>query len=313
MSFCTVCGRARSESARFCTGCGTEFPGAGVAAGATAPAQIAEPRSAGTGPGDPLESFRAASPAETVTGPPDEPPSYRDQLPPPPPPPVRPLQEPPAQRRRAIVIAAGALAVLLVGGGSYALTTTLTAHGGASAQRPGSGRTYPAAHPTIRPATSAQSAAQPPSPSPSSQPTPTAARSSSPGTTVRVTAAAARNPAAPAVVALLDRYFTAINSHSYTGYQSVLDQQMREGNTASSFASGYRTTTDSAESLTSLSGTSGGGLAAAVTFVSHQQPADSPSDSSCTDWAITLYLVPGGSSYLIGPPPPGYRASYQAC
>jgi hypothetical protein len=32
-----------------------------------------------------------------------------------------------------------------------------------------------------------------------------------------------------------------------------------------------------------------------VTFTSHQQPAESPDNSACDDWTITLYLVPDGT------------------
>lgn len=128
-----------------------------------------------------------------------------------------------------------------------------------------------------------------------------------------VVAAAAASPAAPQVQTLLGRYFTAINEHDYSQYSSLLDQQMKQDNSLSSFSNGYATTTDSAETITGISDTGGGDLAVTVTFTSHQDPADSPDNSSCTDWVITLYLVPQGGSYLIGSPPSTYSASYQAC
>jgi hypothetical protein len=56
-----------------------------------------------------------------------------------------------------------------------------------------------------------------------------------------------------------------------------------------------------------------GGLKATVTFTSHQDPAQSPDHSSCIDWGITLFLHRAGATYLIGMPPPGYRAGLQAC
>jgi hypothetical protein len=65
--------------------------------------------------------------------------------------------------------------------------------------------------------------------------------------------------------------------------------------------------------LTSLSDAGSGGLAASVTFRSQQNPADSPDNSSCDQWSITLFLVPDGTGYLIGPPPSSYQASFQAC
>lgn len=121
------------------------------------------------------------------------------------------------------------------------------------------------------------------------------------------------NPAEPAVAAFLDKYFTAINSHDYTAYSSLLDAREQSVNTPSSFNTGYGSTTDSVEALTGITGTSAGGEAATVSFTSHQSPAESPTKTSCTSWNITLYLQPNGGSYLIGPAPAGYHASYQAC
>ena len=113
--------------------------------------------------------------------------------------------------------------------------------------------------------------------------------------------------------ALLDRYFTAINARDYAAYAGLLDRQRRRHETAASFRSGYGSTTDSDETLTAISDTGSGDLAASVTFTSHQKPADSLEHSSCTRWAITLYLVRHGTGYLIETPPAGYRAYYQAC
>ena len=128
-----------------------------------------------------------------------------------------------------------------------------------------------------------------------------------------VAPAAATNAAAPQVQTLLEHYFAAINAHNYAAYSSLLDAQMRGQNSQSHFDSGYATTHDSAETLTSISGTSGGSLAATVSFTSHQSPADSINNSSCTAWTITLYLEPQGSGYLIGAPPSGYEPSHQDC
>ncbi len=126
-------------------------------------------------------------------------------------------------------------------------------------------------------------------------------------------AAAAASPAAPQVQTLLDRYFTAINEHDYSQYGTLLDPQMQQDNASASFAAGYATTTDSAETVTGISNTGDGDLAAVVTFTSYQDPSDSPDNSSCTQWAITLYLVPQNGGYLLGAPPSTYSPSYQAC
>jgi hypothetical protein len=130
---------------------------------------------------------------------------------------------------------------------------------------------------------------------------------------VAVASGAADNPAATQVTALVNSYFTAINNRDYSAYASLLDQQARQRNSESTFDSGYATTTDSAETLTSISDTGSGGLAASLTFTSKQSPADSPDDSPCDQWSITLFLVPNGTGYLIGTPPSGYQAAYQAC
>jgi len=53
--------------------------------------------------------------------------------------------------------------------------------------------------------------------------------STSSGSTVAVSAAAAGNAAAPQVTAFLNRYFTAINAHDYQAYDSPLDQQLQLG------------------------------------------------------------------------------------
>jgi hypothetical protein len=128
-----------------------------------------------------------------------------------------------------------------------------------------------------------------------------------------VASAAAGNAALPQVIALLDRYFSAINRHDYAAYADLLDAQVLQRTPASEFYSGDGSTTDSDATLTAISDTNSGGVAASVTFTSHQQPADSPDHSACNDWSITLYLVPHGTGYLMGEPPAGYQASYTSC
>jgi hypothetical protein len=143
--------------------------------------------------------------------------------------------------------------------------------------------------------------------------------SSGPGSTgpggagqVTIGPAASQNANASSVAAFLGRYFTAINTRDYQSYSSLLSPPMRQ--TAAQFASGYRSTVDSAERLVSISAGPNGDLAATVTFTSHQDPADSPDhQQSCTNWSITLFLERTSGGYLIDQPPPGYHASYQAC
>ena len=169
------------------------------------------------------------------------------------------------------IVVAAAVIVLGAAGGAYAVTAS---HGhGKAAGEPTETASIAASQgaPTSAAQTSAAPATSAPAP-------PTA----SSGTTVAVASAAASNPAASQVTALVNGYFTAINQHDYSAYASLLDQQAQQQNPESTFDSGYATTTDSAETLTSISGTGSGGLAASLTFTSQQSPADSPDNSSCS-------------------------------
>jgi hypothetical protein len=124
---------------------------------------------------------------------------------------------------------------------------------------------------------------------------------------------AASDPAEPQVVAFLVDYFTAINDHDYQAYVSLLDSQEAAALTPGAFAAEYATTADSAQTLTGIADGSGGSEAAAVTFTSHQSPADSPDGSACDLWSVTLYLVPAESGYVIEHSPPGYSPVVRAC
>lgn len=209
------------------------------------------------------------------------------------------------RRKRALIVAAIVAFMVAAGAGGFALALSLAGHGQIAPQS-----SSPAARLSLPSGT--EPPPPPPTPAPSLTPTSTPSTSAPTGTTVSVAAVTA-NPAAPQVQTLLVRYFTAINEHGYSQYSSVLDQQMQQDNPSSSFAAGYATTRDSAETVTGISDTGGGDLAVRVTFTSRQDPADSPDNSSCTDWAITLYVVPQDGNYLIGSPPSSYSPSYHAC
>jgi hypothetical protein len=303
MSLCATCGRPRSGTAPFCAGCGTRFADA---------ADAAEPAGAevtrwDTHVGIPGGSAQSASPPAgppTVVPPVPVPPTVVASAPVPPPSvppdpwsrpgPVPPgpaafgPPPPPRRGRAGLGVALVIVAVLAVGGGAFALVSALTAH---------KNGTQAAGQPT--PSASSTAAA-----SPATGPA---------GGTVAVAPAVAGDPAAPQVRALLERYFTAINDHDYAAFGALLDARLRQQNTKSSFATGYATTHDSAETLTSIRDDGGGELAATVSFTSHQSPADSIDNSPCMAWTITLYLRPQGSGYLIGTPPSGYKPAYQSC
>ena len=124
---------------------------------------------------------------------------------------------------------------------------------------------------------------------------------------------AATGPHEAAVVAFLNRYFHAINSHSYTAYQKLFSPSLRSGLSATTFSTGYGTTRDSAATLHSISLTTAGELEAAVTFTSHQQATASPTNSTCTAWTISLYLSKDGGRYVLQTPPAGYQPVSRSC
>ena len=209
-----------------------------------------------------------------------------------------PARRPPGRRNKGIFIAVAVIAFLAVGGGAYALVANHS-HGSAAPPTPSAS------------ISATQSAPSSPT-APTTAPPTSAPPSTSSGSTVAVSAAAAGNGAAPQVTTFLNSYFTAINTHDYQAYDSLLDQQLQPY-PQSSFDAGYGSTTDSDETLTGITDTGSGGEAASVTFTSHQQPAESPDNSSCDQWSITLFLVPNGNGYLEGAAPSTYHASYQAC
>jgi hypothetical protein len=130
---------------------------------------------------------------------------------------------------------------------------------------------------------------------------------------VAVDPAAASAPHEAAVVAVLNRYFSAINDHAYGAYERLFSPAVRSGLSQATFMAGFGTTHDSAVTLRRMSALGTGELEVSVTFTSHQQPSASPTQSSCTAWQISLYLVKQGRRYLLTAPPPGYQASYRSC
>ena len=164
------------------------------------------------------------------------------------------------------------------------------------------GRPRPASPPPTRPADSTRT----PAATPSVPPSP-------PGLPISVAPAAASSPHETAVLPFLSSYFTAINNHDFAAYQQLFSPPLRAELTATMFTAGYGTTTDSAITLTDIGVIGAGELVAQVTFISHQQAVASPTDSACTSWSVSLYLLQQGSSYLLQQPPAGYQASYSAC
>lgn len=123
--------------------------------------------------------------------------------------------------------------------------------------------------------------------------------------------AAAREPHAHQIAALLMRYFAAINSHNAGAYAYLFIPALRAG--LRHLTPGYRSTTDSDERLTGLFATGPLGLAATLTFTSHQSPVDSPDQAACDRWDITVFLKHTSTGYRIRRPRPGFPDTVQPC
>jgi hypothetical protein len=191
--------------------------------------------------------------------------------------------------------------ILAAGGGAYALVSSLRGRTPSAAPTTELTTTPPAPPPTTAPPTDTGTTSPPPT-------TPSTTTSAG---TVALAPGAAGNAASAQVVDLFNRYFDGINTHNYSEYAGTLDAGMRGKNDQSTFNSGYATTNDSTETITSISG-SGSNLTAVITFTSSQDPANSVDNHSCNTWQLTLPLVAQGSGYLISSPPPGY-AQYTDC
>jgi hypothetical protein len=267
----------------------------------------------GIAPSQPVYGLAPSQPAQAY-GPPGQPAPVTETWAPTPPSYEAPPSGPsgPGRRRgKGAIVIAVVVAVLVAGGGAFAAVTLLTGKHHNNAGGPTSSPTPRHSSPTA-PTSPAQSATATSSPTTSSSPTASPTVSPTPSG-VAVGQGVAGNAAEPGVVAFLNSYFKAINAHDYAAYNALLEPQLQQNDTQSSFDNGYGTTHDSAETLTSIAGTGGGGEAATVSFTSHQSAADSATNSTCTSWIITLYLEPNGQGYLDGPAPSGYHASFQAC
>lgn len=290
MGPCATCGQLTEPEADFCPAC------AGYAAPGTvysyAPSRLS--RADGelekilvplSPPHAPAEDYRLAEPAG----------GWRTAEPIPAAPATRSLAHVLAARFRASVgqrhegrwlVVAAALIVLIIATGTALLQLGRAARTSSPPARPTARTSEPPARPAAPPAPILQ---------------------------VSVAPLAASAPHETAVLSFLVSYFTAINDHDFTAYQQLFDPELRATESATAFSAGYGTTTDSAITLTSIGVIGSGELVAQVTFVSHQQPASSPTDSACTAWTVSLYLLPQGGSYQLQQPPAGYQASYTAC
>lgn len=351
MAFCTKCGRPRSGTVRYCTSCGAQFPVAVsnpaqvTERAASAPPQPAiddqpDTMTASRPPDSGYAPTRASTedtdrmataavehdpfgdlfeqPGTPGAGSPDRfgmaAADHGSWTPDPPqtPPPPQAAPRTPGSRRHVITAAVAAVAVLAAGGGAVFWATHRHQAKLSAVQTHATPSTPVSPGPSGGSSLSAQS----PAPSPTPTPAPSGTATATPAITggfVAVAPNVAQDPNAPPVETFLNSYFTAINTHSFRNFRKLLNAKMQQEESAQSFRSGYRSTTDSAATLTAISQDGSGLVSAAVTFTSHQRPADSPTGTACTDWSIVLYLREVSGRYVLGPAPSGYHAQYQAC
>jgi hypothetical protein len=329
MRFCTACGTPVSGTRSYCTHCGAgirrtadpslaadrhlaadpHLAAAQVGAAYSEQPQRASAPPASLGTTQATTAALAAAPPATP-GPPaitlpstwladfDQPPEAPAS--------TEPAALPTAAPASGRTLLAVAVVAVLIAAGSAAW---MAGSGRPRAGRPQAGR-HPAAASGVSPRSSRQLArpAQPTSPRPSSStltPIPSSRRG-----IVSVSRPLAQRADAQQVAGFLDSYFAAVNHREYLEYSSLFDRWHHL--TRAEFDRGYRTTHDSSAVLTGLT-SSRDSLTATVTFTSHQSPAASPNHATCTNWRIVLYLRRTGGVYLIGPPPPGYHATYHGC
>jgi hypothetical protein len=165
--------------------------------------------------------------------------------------------------------------------------------------------------PSPRPAASGQ----PSSPAPSIKVRASTAPPNSAGSgfTVLLAPGVSQNPVANQVDGLLVTYFTAINALNFQQYASTFLPQVRHQLSVAAFTSGYKSTRDADASLVGIAAAQHHRIAVTVTFTSLQKPRPSSGVTSCTYWAITLYLGRHGQGYLIGAPPASYHPYHHAC
>jgi hypothetical protein len=125
--------------------------------------------------------------------------------------------------------------------------------------------------------------------------------------------AAATAPDEAAIVASLNRYFGAINNHSYLTYKRTFILALRGAISSASFSAEFGTTADSDEHLHSISVIGGGKVDALVTFISQQLTAGNPGGATCSAWSVELYLGKRGGRYLQVAQPLWHQAADRSC
>lgn len=183
------------------------------------------------------------------------------------------------------LVAAVAVAVLVIGAVSVIVGTAGQSSGPAAV----------AAGPT----TSSDSSPYSYPPGTAAAPTTEASSTVSASGVAQLVADAASHPRAQTVLALVDRYFTAINSRDYNSWSSTVVPRRAAQQAADSWLRAYRSTTDSTVVINSIADTGADAVTVGLSFVSTQNdedaPADLPVDKICwrTQWPV-VDLSSGG-------------------
>jgi len=142
-------------------------------------------------------------------------------------------------------------------------------------------------------------------PAPSAQ-SPTTTPSAPSPDRVQVTESAA-SAQAPAVLAISQRYYNAINAHDYDAWTATVTSQRASQQSRASWNQGYRSTHEFSVVVTAITPTGADSATVAMSFVSTQDPADAPTDLPVTRicWQTQLPVTHLGTDARIGTSPSG--------
>jgi len=118
---------------------------------------------------------------------------------------------------------------------------------------------------------------------------------------VQVTESAA-SAQAPAVLAISQRYYDAINAHDYDAWTATVTSQRASQQSRASWNQGYRSTHEFSVVVTAITPTGADSATVAMSFVSTQDPADAPTDLPVTRicWQTQLPVTNLGGDARIG-------------
>lgn len=202
----------------------------------------------------------------------------------------------PQQGHRALVAAVVVVALLAAGGGAYYLLA-LSRHPVPVPRGRGPRRT---ASPTASSSTTVVATTAAPS-------------TTLPPGSVNV-GAVATDPEAPAVAAVLDRYFTAIDTRNWDAAFATFTSSLQSSlGSPAALSAADTTSTDSRVRVLSVTRNADGSIDVGVDFRSHQAAGYGPvAGQTCTDWTLDYRLVPAGAGLAIDHVSP-VGAGHNAC